>query len=101
MIVDRQRAEGWGKSIVDRLSVDLHKNFPGIEGFSSRNIWRMRAFYVAWACGESGSIVAKREIVRDPYNFDFLNAAQPGGRAGSGAWSSGSHAQMQAAPHRG
>jgi hypothetical protein len=23
------------------LSVDLQKNFPGIEGFSPRNIWRI------------------------------------------------------------
>jgi predicted nuclease of restriction endonuclease-like (RecB) superfamily len=48
MIVNRQRTEGWGKSIVDKLATDLHKNFPGIEGFSPRNIWRMRAFYIAW-----------------------------------------------------
>jgi hypothetical protein len=44
MIVGRQRIEGWGKSIVDMLAVDLQKNFPGIEGFSPRNIWRMRPF---------------------------------------------------------
>lgn len=60
MIVNRQRVEGWGKSIVDRLAADLRKNFAGIEGFSSRNIWRMRAFYVAWACDKVRSAVAQR-----------------------------------------
>jgi predicted nuclease of restriction endonuclease-like (RecB) superfamily len=60
MIVNRQRVEGWGKSIVDRLAADLRKNFAGIEGFSSRNIWRMRAFYVAWACDKTQSAVPKR-----------------------------------------
>ena len=60
MIVNRQRVEGWGKSIVNKIAADLQKDFPGIEGFSSRNIWRMRAFYVAWACDKPQSAVAKR-----------------------------------------
>jgi predicted nuclease of restriction endonuclease-like (RecB) superfamily len=47
-IVNRQRIEGWGKAIVDRLAEDIQKAFPGIEGFSPSNIWRMRAFYLAW-----------------------------------------------------
>jgi predicted nuclease of restriction endonuclease-like (RecB) superfamily len=47
-IVERQRAEDWGKAVVERLAADLQRAFPGIEGFSSRNIWRMRAFYLAW-----------------------------------------------------
>ena len=47
-IVERQRAAGWGKAIVERLAADLQKAFPGMEGFSPRNVWRMRAFYQAW-----------------------------------------------------
>ncbi|MCY3023296.1 MAG: PDDEXK nuclease domain-containing protein [Planctomycetota bacterium] len=47
-IVERQRAEGWGKSVVERLAADLQREFPGIAGFSSQNIWRMRAFHLAW-----------------------------------------------------
>jgi predicted nuclease of restriction endonuclease-like (RecB) superfamily len=47
-IVKRQRKEGWGKSVVARLSQDIHKAFPGIAGFSSQNLWYMRAFYSTW-----------------------------------------------------
>jgi hypothetical protein len=47
-IVERQRAEGWGKSVVERLARDLQAEFPGIGGFSPRNVWRMRAFYLAY-----------------------------------------------------
>lgn len=47
-IVARQRAEGWGRSVVDRLAEDLQHEFPGMAGFSPRNVWRMRAFYLAW-----------------------------------------------------
>lgn len=47
-IVTRQSAEGWGKGVVERLSADLGREFPGVAGFSTGNIWRMRAFYLAW-----------------------------------------------------
>lgn len=47
-IVIRQEAEKWGNSIVERLCGDIQKAFPGIEGFSPRNVWRMRAFFLAW-----------------------------------------------------
>jgi len=48
LITVRQKNEGWGKSIVERLSADLRNEFPQIVGFSPRNIWRMRSFYLAW-----------------------------------------------------
>ncbi|MDE2140816.1 MAG: DUF1016 family protein [Elusimicrobia bacterium] len=47
-IVERQRRESWGKAVVDKLAADLQRDFPGMEGFSPRNVWRMRAFYLAW-----------------------------------------------------
>ena len=47
-IVQRQVAEGWGKSVVERLAADLRVEFPAVGGFSSRNIWLMRSFFVAW-----------------------------------------------------
>ena len=50
-IVKRQRAEGWGKSVVKRLSQDIQKEFAGIMGFSPQNLWYMRAFYTAWTDG--------------------------------------------------
>jgi len=48
MIVERQHGETWGKSVVENLSADLRNEFPGIKGFSARNIWYMRDFYSAY-----------------------------------------------------
>lgn len=48
MISERQRDEGWGRSVVETLASDLQTEFPGIGGFSARNIWRMRNFYLAY-----------------------------------------------------
>lgn len=47
-ITDRQENEGWGRSVIERLADDLQKEFPGIQGFSRSNIWRMRAFFLAY-----------------------------------------------------
>ena len=51
-IVSRQKHEGWGKSVIERLAADIQKEFPGMEGFSARNIWRMRGFYLAYSEGD-------------------------------------------------
>lgn len=45
MIVEKQRDLGWGKSVVEQLSKDIHKEYPGIQGFSTTNLWNMRLFY--------------------------------------------------------
>ena len=44
----RFRIEGWGTKINERLAKDLQTAFPGIEGFSPRNLRYMRAFAEAW-----------------------------------------------------
>lgn len=48
-IVERQKTEEWGRAVVERLAEDLQREFPGIAGFSPLNVWRMRAFYLAWS----------------------------------------------------
>lgn len=48
MIFIKQQNSNWGKSVVEQLSKDLQTEFPGISGFSARNIWRMRDFYLAY-----------------------------------------------------
>lgn len=44
-IVEKQEAYGWGKSVVEKLSVELQAEFRGRQGFSARNLWNMRDFY--------------------------------------------------------
>lgn len=47
-ISERQKTENWGKSVVEQLAKDLQSAFPGIGGFSSRNLWYMRNFYLCY-----------------------------------------------------
>ncbi|WP_152590242.1 PDDEXK nuclease domain-containing protein [Nostoc sphaeroides] len=48
IIVTQQQGASWGKSVVEQLAKDLQAEFPGISGFSARNIWRMRDFYLTY-----------------------------------------------------
>jgi predicted nuclease of restriction endonuclease-like (RecB) superfamily len=47
-IVQRQDQSGWGRSVVERLADDIQRSFPGMGGFSRTNVFRMRAFYLAY-----------------------------------------------------
>jgi len=49
IIVKNQEKQGWGRAIVANLSKDLRKTFPDIKfGFSERNLWDMRRFYLKY-----------------------------------------------------
>jgi predicted nuclease of restriction endonuclease-like (RecB) superfamily len=47
-ILERQKNEGWGAKVIDRLSADLKRDFPDMEGLSIRNLKYMRAFAEAY-----------------------------------------------------
>jgi predicted nuclease of restriction endonuclease-like (RecB) superfamily len=48
MITEKQEQHKWGKAVVENLSKDLREEFPGIQGFSTPNLWRMRRFYIEY-----------------------------------------------------
>ncbi|MEX0940721.1 MAG: PDDEXK nuclease domain-containing protein [Candidatus Babeliales bacterium] len=48
IIIEKQDEYGWGSSFVEKLALDIKNAFPGISGFSRRNIFRMKAFYLAY-----------------------------------------------------
>jgi len=47
-ILSKQQTQGWGTKVIDRLSVDLRREFPEMHGFSPRNLKYMRALAEAW-----------------------------------------------------
>ena len=51
LILDRQRAAGWGAKVIARLSADLRAEFPGTRGLSVSNLKYMRRFAEAWPDG--------------------------------------------------
>jgi predicted nuclease of restriction endonuclease-like (RecB) superfamily len=51
-IVEKQKKEQWGDAIIEGLAKDLQNEFPGMKGFSARNLWRMRDLYVSYSVNE-------------------------------------------------
>ncbi|MFI9485518.1 DUF1016 N-terminal domain-containing protein [Promicromonospora sp. NPDC052451] len=47
-ILTRQRDQGWGAKVVDRISADLRREFPGQRGWSRRNLLYMRKVAEVW-----------------------------------------------------
>ena len=51
MIVDRQGEESWrtwGQAVAENLARDLRAEFPGMKGFSRRNIFYMRNLFLSY-----------------------------------------------------
>jgi predicted nuclease of restriction endonuclease-like (RecB) superfamily len=51
-IFEQQEKTEWGSSVVEQLAKDLQKLFPGMKGFSARNLWRMKDFYLSYRDNE-------------------------------------------------
>jgi predicted nuclease of restriction endonuclease-like (RecB) superfamily len=47
-ILSRQKTQGWGAKIIDRLAADLSQAFPEVTGFKARNLRYMRALAEAY-----------------------------------------------------
>ena len=49
IIIQKQKGNTQGMSIVKMLARDLQKEFLGVSGFSAQNLWRMKLFYATYA----------------------------------------------------
>ncbi|MFN0055980.1 MAG: YhcG family protein [Planctomycetales bacterium] len=76
LIVERQDAEGWGKGVVDRLARDIQRAFPGIQGFSPGNVWRMRAFFRAYQTTDKELAQPAREVRRKTRSQGVTRASE-------------------------
>ncbi|MCC7429362.1 DUF1016 family protein [bacterium] len=51
--ITKKQSESWGKFIVPTLSKELQKEFPGVGGFSTTNLWSMAQFYSEYQSAEN------------------------------------------------
>ena len=51
-LVIRKAEEKWGTGIVNQVSLDLQAEFPEAKGFSARNLWNMKKWYLFYAENE-------------------------------------------------
>lgn len=68
-IVERQETAGWGDSVITQLERDLKREMPDLEGFSRRNLYRMRAFYLSYR--EQGETVPQ-VVAQIPWGHNIV-----------------------------
>ncbi|MBR1400437.1 MAG: hypothetical protein IJ604_08465 [Prevotella sp.] len=45
-LVQKKAEERWGAGVVEQVSLDLKKEFPNEDGFSTSNLWYMKKWYL-------------------------------------------------------
>ena len=45
-LVEKKAEQRWGTGVVEQLSLDMRAAYPDIKGFSSRNLWYMKQWYL-------------------------------------------------------
>ena len=45
-LVQKKAEERWGTGVVEQVSLDLKREFPDAEGFSTSNLWYMKKWYL-------------------------------------------------------
>ena len=48
-LVLKKAEERWGTGVVEQVSLDLQAEFPGDKGFSARNLWYMKQWYLFYS----------------------------------------------------
>lgn len=51
-IVRKQSISNWGDSVIEQLSADLRIAFPEMKGFSARNLWYMKKWFLFYSGDE-------------------------------------------------
>jgi predicted nuclease of restriction endonuclease-like (RecB) superfamily len=66
-ILQRQKNEGWGTKVIDRMSYDLKTAFPDMHGFSPRNLKYMRKFAESW----TDFVIVQRTVALIPWRSNI------------------------------
>ncbi len=48
LLVEKQETLKWGDAVISQIARDLKREFPALTGFSQRNLYRMRLFFLAY-----------------------------------------------------
>ena len=52
-LVQKKAEEHWGAGVVEQVSLDLQREFPNAEGFSAKNLWFMKKWYLFYSSPEA------------------------------------------------
>ena len=56
-LVKKKAEERWGAGVVEQISLDLQREFPNENGFSVRNLWYMKKWFLFYSGNVSSTIL--------------------------------------------
>lgn len=56
-LVQKKAEERWGSGVVEQVSLDLRREFPNESGFSTRNLWYMKQWYLFYYTEDDSSFL--------------------------------------------
>ena len=68
-IVKKQQIANWGDAILEQLSIDLKLSFPNINGFSRRNLYAIRQWYLFYS---SQYVFVPQAVAQIPWGHNRL-----------------------------
>ena len=66
-LVVKKAEERWGTGIVEQLSKDLQNEFPSTDGFTARNLWMMKQWYLFYSNPEHEQKLKQAASVFEQY----------------------------------
>lgn len=74
-LVIKKAEEKWGSGVVEQVSLDLKAEFPDIGGFSVRNLWYMKKWYLFYTSASGEMEKNQNAGKRENYGYKELHQA--------------------------
>lgn len=71
-LVQKKAEERWGAGVVEQVSLDLQREFPNAEGFSAKNLWFMKKWFLFYS-----SLVAHEKLLQAVRELPNSKLLQP------------------------
>lgn len=68
-LLEKQKEANWGDGILEQLSIDLRLSFPNVNGFSRRNLYAIRQWYLFY---RSQSEFVPQAVAQIPWGHNRL-----------------------------
>ena len=76
-LVQKKAEERWGTGVVEQVSLDLKREFPDAEGFSTRNLWYMKQWYIFYTSIDSQLLQRVGAELQSSVNLKYLKLQRP------------------------
>ena len=76
-LVQKKAEERWGAGVVEQVSLDLKREFPNEDGFSTSNLWYMKKWYLFYTNHASSEKLQRPvgELVKQPVSENWNDAS--------------------------